>query len=134
MPQVTGKFNVTITRLEPAEPDEEAALGRMGLDKRFEGPLTGSSKGQMLSAATNTVGSAGYVAMEKVTGTLDGLHGGFILQHAGSMNRGTPSLTVTVVPDSGSGELTGLIGRMGIRIENGQHFYDFSYTLPGPDQ
>ncbi|GGP18232.1 DUF3224 domain-containing protein [Silvimonas iriomotensis] len=134
MPQVTGKFNVRITRLEPAEPHEEAALGRMGLDKHFEGPLTATSQGQMLSAATSTVGSAGYVAMEKVTGTLEGLSGSFILLHTGVMNRGTPSLTVTVVPDSGSGELTGLIGRMGIRIENGQHFYDFSYTLADQDQ
>ncbi len=133
MPHITGTFSVHITRLEPAEPVGSAALGRMGLEKQFAGALTATSQGQMLSAATTTPGSAGYVAMEKVTGTLDGKQGSFMLQHAGAMNRGVPTLTVTVVPDSGAGELTGLIGRMGIRIEEGVHFYDFSYTLPGED-
>ena len=88
------------------------------------------SKGQMLSAQTETEGSAGYVAIERVTGTLQGRNGTFVLQHSGTMTRGVPQLTVTVVPDSGTDQLMGLSGNMKIDISEGQHFYEFEYTLP----
>ncbi len=105
-------------------------LGRMQLDKRYHGELQATAQGQMLSAVTPTAGSAGYVAIEHVTGTLQGRTGSFVLQHHGLMNRGEKQLSIVVVPDSGSGALAGLAGRMGIRIEGGRHFYDFDYTLP----
>jgi hypothetical protein len=84
----------------------------------------------MLSAATAVEGSAGYVAMELVTASLGGRSGSFVLQHTGTMTRGEPQLSVTVVPDSGTGELAGIAGKMTIRIEGGKHYYDFEYTLP----
>lgn len=122
-----GEFDV---KLIP-QPQEGAASapGRMLLDKQFHGPLEARSEGQMLALRTAVPGSAGYVAMELVTGTLDGKHGSFVLQHSGTMNRGTPSLSVSVVPDSGSEELAGLSGTMNIRIEGGKHFYEFAYAL-----
>jgi len=97
--------------------------------KQFHGDLEASSKGQMLSAMSPIKGSAGYVALEEVTGTLAGRRGTFILLHSGLMNRGTPQLTILVVPDSGTGELTGLTGSMSIRMEGGKHSYEFSYSL-----
>jgi hypothetical protein len=117
----------------PQTPDgifENATTGRMTIDKQFHGDLEGTSKGQMLTAMTETKGSAGYVAIERVTGTLKGLSGSFALQHTGTMNRGVPQLSVTVVPDSGTGQLVGLTGNMTINIVNGKHSYDFEYTLP----
>jgi len=105
-------------------------LGRLTIDKQFRGDLTGVSKGQMLSAGTPVKGSAGYVAMELVTGTLAGRSGTFVFQHSGTMSRGAASLSLTVVPDSGSGELTGLAGAMVIDIANGKHSYVFEYALP----
>jgi hypothetical protein len=103
----------------------------MTIDKQFHGPLEAHSLGQMLAWRTATPGSAGYVAMERVTGRLDGREGSFVLQHSGSMDRGASSLVVTVVPDSGTEGLTGLTGRMSIRVEDGgRHFYDFEYGLP----
>jgi hypothetical protein len=83
----------------------------------------------MLSAGTNVKGSAGYVAIERVSGTLRGRKGSFVLQHSGTMTRGVPQLTITVVPDSGTGQLTGLTGKMNINIVDGKHFYDFEYAL-----
>ena len=105
-------------------------LERRTLDKRFHGDLDAGSRGEMLSAGTAVKGSAGYVAMERVTGTLHGRSGTFVLQHTATMDRGAPSLSITVVPDSGTGELAGLTGHMNIRIEGGQHSYDFEYELP----
>ena len=106
-------------------------LGRMTFDKQFHGELEATSKGQMLmSGMPAKGGSAGYVAMEQVTGTLHGRSGTFILQHSGTMTRGVPQLSVTVVPDSGTGQLAGLAGKMGVKIEaDGKHFYEFEYTL-----
>jgi hypothetical protein len=101
----------------------------MLIDKRFEGDLEGTSRGQMLAAGTGVAGSAGYVAMEQVTGKLGGRSGAFVLQHSGTMARGAARLTVSVVPDSGRGELEGLTGTMEIVIEEGQHSYVFDYTL-----
>jgi Protein of unknown function (DUF3224) len=126
----SGPFEV---KLVPQTPDgifENATTGRMTIDKQFHGDLEGTSKGQMLTAMTETKGSAGYVAIERVTGTLKGLNGTFALQHTGSMNRGVPQLSVTVVPDSGTGQLVGLTGKMTINIVDGKHSYDFEYTLP----
>jgi hypothetical protein len=125
----TGTFEV---KLEPQAPDA-SGLARLTLDKTFHGDLEGTSLGQMLAASTETAGSAGYVALERVTGTLAGRSGTFVLQHTGTMNRGTPSLSVTVVPDSGTGELTGLSGTLAITIVDKEHRYAFEYEIPDGD-
>src|SRR5436309_2933477 len=130
MIHATGTFEV---KLVPQTDDKngDAALGRMTIDKQFHGDLEGTSKGQMLTGMTDVKGSAGYVAIEKVSGTLKGRTGTLILQHTGTMNRGVPQLTITVVPDSGTGELTGLAGTFTIKIaDDGKHSYEFEYTLP----
>jgi hypothetical protein len=126
----SGPFEVKLVPQTPNGIFENATTGRMTIDKQFHGDLEGTSKGQMLTAMTETKGSAGYVAIERVTGTLKGLNGTFALQHTGSMNRGVPQLSVTVVPDSGTGQLVGLTGKMTINIVDGKHSYDFEYTLP----
>lgn len=126
----SGTFEVRIT---PQPPDDKAggpAVGRMTIDKQFHGDLEATSKGQMLAAGTAVKDSAGYVALEVVNGALRGRSGTFVLQHNGTMNRGEPQLTITVVPDSGTGQLVGLAGKMAIKIVEGQHSYDFEYTLP----
>jgi hypothetical protein len=107
----------------------DPTLGRLALDKQFHGDLEATSKGQMLAAGTEVKGSAGYVAMERVTGTLHGRSGTFALQHSGIMNRGVPQLMITVVPDSGTGQLTGLTGTMTINIVDEKHSYEFEYDL-----
>lgn len=107
----------------------DPTIGRLSFDKQFSGDLTGTSKGQMLATRTDAPGSAGYVAMERVIGTLAGKRGSFALQHSGTMNRGVSELVVTVVPDSGTDELVGLRGKLAIRIEDGKHFYDFDYSI-----
>jgi Protein of unknown function (DUF3224) len=124
----TGPFTV---KLEPqAMPAEYPLLGRLTINKEFQGDLTGTSIGQMLSARTAIPNSAGYVAIEQVTGTLHGREGGFVLQHSSSMVRGEPQQSVTVVADSGTGALEGLTGSMTINNVAGQHSYTFEYTLP----
>ena len=105
------------------------AIGRMSLDKEFHGDLEATSKGLMLAVTTSVKGSAGYVAIEQVSGSLHGRNGTFVLQHSGTMTRGTPQMTVSVVPDSGTGQLAGLAGTMAITIADGKHSYDFEYTL-----
>lgn len=124
----TGGFEVKL--LPQALADADSGLGRMSIDKVFSGDLQGTSKGEMLSALTAVKGSAGYVAIERVTGTLQGRSGSFMLQHLGTMNRGAPSLTVLVVPDSGTEGLTGIAGSLSINIADGKHFYTLDYTLP----
>lgn len=126
--QAKGTFDVKVVPQEDKSADP--TLSRMSIDKQFHGDLEGTSKGQMLSAGTEVKGSAGYVAIERVTGTLAGRSGSFTLQHSGTMDRGAPQLTITVVPDSGTGQLTGIAGRLMIRIAEGKHFYEFEYTLP----
>jgi len=124
----TGTFEV---KLKP-EVDEnvgDPTVGRMSIDKQFHGDLEGTSKGQMLAVQGDVKGSAGYVAMERVIGALAGHTGTFALQHTGTMNRGVPELSVTVVPDSGTGELKGLSGMLTIKIADGQHSYVFEYTF-----
>lgn len=126
-----GAFDVKVTPQKPDSKEAESSkLGRMSLDKQFHGDLEATSTGEMLAAMTEVKGSAGYVAMERVNGTLHGRSGTFILQHSGTMTRGAPQLSVTVVPDSATGDLVGLAGSMTIKIEEGKHFYEFEYTLP----
>ena len=127
---ITGNFDVKLTPQTPTPATEAAKLGRQTLDKTFHGDLTAHSLGEMLATGTEVKGSAGYVAMERVIGTLIGKKGSFVLMHAGVMNRGVPQLTVQVVPDSGTEELIGLTGQMGIQIDAGQHVYTFDFTLP----
>lgn len=127
--RASGTFEVRMSPQAPDEGAEGVGIGRMLIDKRFEGDLEATSKGQMLAAGTSVAGSAGYVAMEQVTGVLGGRSGAFVLQHSGTMERGAASLTVSVVPDSGTGELEGLTGTMDIIIEEGQHSYVFDYAL-----
>ncbi len=126
-----GSFDVKVTPQQ--DQGNESGLGRMTIDKQFHGDLEATSKGQMLAAGNGEKGSSGgYVALEKVTGTLKGRSGSFILQHSATMTRGTPQLSITVVPDSGSDQLTGLTGKMLIMMSDGKHSYDFEYTLPNP--
>jgi len=127
--RATGTFEV---KLAPQSSDEEpqgSTLARLSIDKQFRGDLEATSKGEMLSAGTRVQGSAGYVAIERVTGTLHGRRGSFVLQHSGTMTRGAPQLTVRVVPDSGTGELTGIAGSMTIIVEPGRHAYEMEYRL-----
>jgi hypothetical protein len=126
MMHAAGSFEVKLTAQQTADP----AVGRMMIDKEYHGDLEATAKGEMLSAMTEVKGSAGYVAIEHVTGTLNGRTGGFMLQHSGTMNRGTPQLSVSVVPDSGTGQLAGLTGKMDIIINAGKHSYEFEYMLP----
>lgn len=130
--RATGTFEVKLDAQTAEEKTGGAAISRMAIDKQFHGDLEGTSKGQMLAAGTGVKGSAGYVAIEQVTGTLHGRTGTFVLQHTGTMTRGAPQLSVTVVPDSGTGQLSGLAGKMAIRITEGKHFYEFEYTLTPP--
>lgn len=131
MPRVTGPFEVTLKPL-PMEGQGEAdthPMGRMSIDKVYRGDLDAVGRGQMLTGATPIRNSAAYVAVERVTGTLKGRKGSFTLQHAGLMNRGSQSLAITIVPDSGTEQLEGLKGTMTINIEGGKHSYLLDYTL-----
>jgi hypothetical protein len=128
----SGTFEVKMTPQAPEANVGDPTVGRMALDKQFHGDLEGTSKGQMLAVRSDVDGSAGYVAIERVTGTLKGRTGTFALQHSGIMNRGAPSLSITVIPDSGTGQLAGLAGTMTINIADGKHSYAFEYTLPQP--
>jgi uncharacterized protein DUF3224 len=127
----TGPFDVKVSPLPLAGPAEEATLGRMSLEKQYYGDLEATATGQMLTVSTEVQGSGVYVAIERVSGTLHGRKGTFALYHQGVMARGEPHLEVTVVPDSGTGELAGLAGTLRILIaEGGKHSYDFEYALP----
>lgn len=126
-----GSFDVKVT---PQKPDTQIAraanFGRLTIDKRFHGDLEGVSKGEMLAAHTEVTGSAGYVAMERVSGKLKGRAGSFVLQHSGTMTRGKQVASISVVPDSGTGELQGLSGRMTITVAaDGGHTYEFDFKL-----
>ncbi|HEV7745519.1 MAG TPA: DUF3224 domain-containing protein [Pyrinomonadaceae bacterium] len=122
----SGTFDVKMTP-QPAE--EGVAIGRFSLDKQFHGDLEGTSKGEMLAISSAVPGSAGYVAIEQVSGKLNGKSGTFALQHTGTMTRGAGQLSITVVPDSGTGELVDLSGKLDIKITEGKHFYEFDYTI-----
>jgi hypothetical protein len=126
---VKGTFNVTLAPQSLAFTHEQPGLGRMSIDKQFHGELDATSKGEMLSAMSTVKGSAGYVAMERVNGTLCGKKGTFVLQHSATMNRGAQAMSITVVPDSGTDELTGLTGSLIIDIVDKQHYYTFTFTI-----
>lgn len=130
--RASGTFEVKLNPLAAYNDAEASNLGRMSLDKQFHGDLEGTSKGEMLTAGTGVKGSAGYVAIERVSGTLHGRKGTFVLQHSGTMTRGAPRLIITVVPDSGTDQLVGLAGTLVINIADGKHSYDFEYTVAGP--
>jgi hypothetical protein len=129
MPHATGPFDVKLNLLDPYNRNPEAAVGRMSIDKQFHGDLEATSQGEMLTAMGTVKGSAGYVAIERVTGSLRGRSGSFALQHSSTMTRGAPSQNISVVPDSGTGELAGLSGSMTIVIADGKHSYEFEYEL-----
>jgi hypothetical protein len=126
---VKGTFDITVTPEPPYDVVDGVTLARARVDKRFVGPLDATSQVHMIGARTPVDGSAGYVAIERVTGTLEGRRGTFVLQHTGSMTRGALSLAVTVVPDSGTGDLKGISGRMDIQIVEGKHFYAFNVEM-----
>jgi hypothetical protein len=127
--RATGPFEVKLSPQAAYNTDPTALLGRMSIDKQFHGDLEATSKGEMLTAGSTVQGSAGYVAVERVTGSLKGRRGSFALQHLGTMTRGVPQLSVSVVPDSGTEELEGLAGTMSIDISGGKHSYVLDYTL-----
>ena len=126
--RANGTFEVKLSPQD--DKDENPVVSRLVIDKQFHGDIEATSKGQMLAAGTAVKGSAGYVAIEQVNGTLAGRRGAFVLQHSGTMDRGAARLSITVVPDSGSEELAGLTGEMAINIVDGKHFYEFDYSLP----
>jgi hypothetical protein len=132
--RASGTFGVKATPQSSDDKGEGAPVGRFALDKQYHGELEAVGKGEMLTAGSPAKGSAGYVAIEKVRGTLGGRKGTFVLQHSGTMKRGALELTVRVVPDSGSGQLAGLEGKMTIKVAEGKHSYEMEYTLPAaPD-
>ena len=126
----SGTFEVKMVPQPVQDGIGDPGIGRMALDKQFHGDLDATGKGQMLAVGTDVPGSAGYVALERVSGTLHGRRGTFALQHSGTMTRGAPQLSITVVPDSATGELLGLTGKLAIIIADGKHSYDFEYMLP----
>ena len=127
----TGPFDVKLAPQPLSSVADSSGLGRMSIDKRFHGALEASSTGEMLSAGNPAAGSAGYVAMETVRGTLDGRAGSFALQHSSTIAGGVPTQSITVVPGSGTDALAGLAGRMVVEIApGGAHSYRFEYTLP----
>ncbi len=129
---IIAKGTFTVEMKPQAEPSavEGVSLGRVSLEKRFEGDLVGTGNGVMLTALTPVKGSAGYVAIERVTGALHGRSGSFVFQHSGSMNRDGQQLSIAVVPDSGTGALVGICGTFKLNILEGKHFYEFEYSLP----
>ena len=125
-----GTFEVSMQPLSETDTTVGAKLARMSLDKKFSGDLVGTGQGEMLSAVTDVKGSAGYVAIERVEATVNGRKGSFVFQLSGTMDRGAPQLSVTIVPDSGTEELSGIAGKFSINIVEGKHYYEFEYTLP----
>jgi hypothetical protein len=128
--KISGKFEVNLKPLEPYNNGADGVkIGRMSIDKTFSGELSAVSKGEMINALSPESGFAGYCAIEQVTGTLSGKIGSFVLQHYATMDNQTNFLLIEIVPGSGTGELKGISGKMAIRIEDKQHFYDFDYDL-----
>lgn len=126
----SGSFDVKVSPEGTPDKAEGSTLGRMSLDKQYHGALEAAGKGDMLTAGTDVKGSGAYVAIERVIGTLNGRTGSFVLQHTGTMTQGVPTMSITVVPDSGSGQLAGIAGKLNITIESGKHSYVLDYTLP----
>lgn len=132
MMHARGTFDVKMVPQGAEDKAEGSTLGRMSLDKAFHGDLDGTGKGQMLTALADVKGSGAYVAIERVTGSIHGRRGSFALVHRGVMAGGTQDLSLTIVPDSGAGDLVGLAGTLTISIADGKHFYDLEYTLTAP--
>jgi hypothetical protein len=130
--RATGSFTVAIKPQHKPDIAPGVSLGRMAVEKAYVGELAASGKGEMLTAMTDTAGSAGYVAIERVAGVLAGRRGSFVLQHSGTMAHGVQRLSIAVVPDSGTEQLAGIDGELTIKIVDGAHFYEFDYSLP-PD-
>ncbi|NHZ66399.1 DUF3224 domain-containing protein [Massilia genomosp. 1] len=128
--RASGPFEITIIPAGVPEKEGRTVTARMALEKRYTGALAASGKGAMLTAVSDTRGSAAYVAIERVSGTLAGRKGGFVLQHAGTMRAGTSQATITIVPDSGTEELSGISGAMTLTVVDGKHFYALDYALP----
>lgn len=128
--RASGTFEIKMSPLETYNQAEDAKVGRMSIDKTFAGDLVAASQGEMLSGGSPAEGSAGYVAIERVTGTLNGRSGSFLLQHSGTMTPESQEVTIRIVPASGTGELEGLTGAMSIEMVDGQHSYALEYTLP----
>jgi hypothetical protein len=128
--QAAGTFEIQVTPQPPYDTGPGATLGRMTIAKQFHGDIEATSTVEMLSAMSEVKGSAGYVAIERLRGSVHGRAGGFVMQHSGTMTRGAPTLAVSVVPDSGSGDLAGISGSMSIDIVDGKHFFRFDYSLP----
>ncbi|RKP45940.1 DUF3224 domain-containing protein [Trinickia fusca] len=131
--QAAGLFDVKIDVQPISDVAQQTGIGRMSLDKKFHGDLDAVSRGEMLAFRSSEEGSAGYVAMEVITGKLHGRRGSFALQHSSWMTRGVPEQSIRVVPGSGTEELKGLAGGLTITIADGKHFYQFDYTLPAHD-
>jgi Protein of unknown function (DUF3224) len=132
MPTIAkGTFEVEMKPQSEPSVQDGVSLGRMSLDKTFQGDLVATGKGEMLTALTPVQGCAGYVAIERVTGSLHGRNGSFVFQHSGSMDGGAQQLSITAVPGSGTGELIGISGTFKLEIAGGKHFYEFEYALPG---
>lgn len=119
-----------MTPASPPQHEGRTALGRMLLDKKYSGELAASGKGEMLTAVTDTAGSAAYVAIERISGTLNGKQGSFVIQHVGNMRGSEQRLAINVVADSGTGELAGISGRLSLKMVEGKHFYELEYELP----
>ena len=134
MAQVSGEFDVKLVPEILAAGSEGTGIERMTLDKHYHGALTATGRGEFLSFRSPVPTSAVYIALEKVDGTLEGRAGSFLLQHAGVMGGAHAGLRILIAPDSGAGELTGIAGTLGIRIENDKHYYDLDYTLPAADR
>ncbi|HEY7292684.1 MAG TPA: DUF3224 domain-containing protein [Vicinamibacterales bacterium] len=133
MTRAKGTFDVKVAPLPAYDTTEATTLGRMSLDKVYHGDLDGTAKGEMLTGMTSVKNSGAYVAVERFAGTLAGRRGTFVLHHTGIMDRGSQKLTVTVVPDSGTDQLTGLSGSLNIIIAaDGTHSYEFDYSLSTP--
>jgi hypothetical protein len=129
MPIISGEFTVVMQPEAMSAVAADSGIGRMSLNKHYHGALAAEGKGEMLAYMDRALGSGVYVAVERVTGQVEGRSGSFLLHHTGVMTRNAPSLAVAVVPDSGTDELAGLRGGLNIRIEGGKHYYDFDYTL-----
>ena len=124
-----GTFDVKMTPQVSGASSGDVSISKMSIEKQFHGAIEGNSKGEMLASMGAVQGSAGYVAMERFTGTLDGRAGSFVLQHNGTLNRGVPALSVNIVPDSGTEQLSGLSGSMKIDVIDGTHHYEFTYKF-----
>jgi hypothetical protein len=130
--RASGTFDVTMTPQPTGDSVAESGIGTLTIAKRLHGDLEGTSVGVMVASRSPVEGSAGYVAMERITGALHGRRGSFVLQHIGTATRGALQLSVTVVPDSGTDELVGLSGRMAIIVAGGAHSYEFDYSIAEP--